>query len=179
VFANRSEFLGEPLHDELCLRETSVECRELIRGNIIDVIIRFEIIEIAVAISFGDARSRQGALGLITFGAVARNCPDEFRTPLRRTAGLIGGDGLRTSRIAFHNFPAAALAVRTIWLCHGRRISAARLERKRTSLCKARTSVESDETIRGLRLKRTSGRGGWKAYFSTRIAWRGTARTIA
>jgi hypothetical protein len=76
VFANRRKFLGKSLHDELRLRETSIKRGQLIGRNVFNVVIRFEIIEIAVAIAFGNARSGESALSLVAFSAIAGDRPN-------------------------------------------------------------------------------------------------------
>src|SRR5271156_1061546 len=145
MFANGRKFLGEPLHDERGLGKTWVESGELVGRNVINVVIRFEIVKIAMPVALGHAREREGALGLVSLSAIARDRPDKFWFSLRCRAGFIRGKRLRALRFPLYNFPAAALALRTIWLRHARRISAAGLERKRTSLCKARGPVETNE----------------------------------
>src|SRR5271154_1430426 len=105
LLVTQREFRGETLDDQLCLREAPVPRRDMLARNILDFVIRLVACEIAVAITLGDARFREGAIGAVACGAIARNRPDHFGFAGAR-AGLIGGERLRAFRRSLDNLPA-------------------------------------------------------------------------
>src|SRR5579864_5367112 len=112
-FANGGELLSETLDDEFRLREAGFPCGELVAGGILDLVVRFVVFEVAVAISLGNARASEHAFGAIACGAIAGNGPHHFGFPGCGTL-LVGGERLRALGGALDNFPAAALADGTI-----------------------------------------------------------------
>ena len=73
------KFLGEALRRRASPARGCDSMLELFARHIFDVVVRLEILEIAVTIAFGDARARQRTVGAVARGAIARNRPHHFR----------------------------------------------------------------------------------------------------
>jgi hypothetical protein len=144
MLAADGKFLSEALDDKLGLCEAAVPRGELLAGDVFNIVVRFEIFEIAMAISFGDASASEGAFGAVAQGAIAGNRPDHpgFAGGRAGARGIGRSEGLGALRGSLDNFPTAALADGTFWSRHMGRISAASDERKRTRLCKFYGDVE-------------------------------------
>src|SRR6202050_2953342 len=149
LLANRCEFLSELLRHQLCLYQTAIENSNLLRRYVLDVVVCFVIIEVAVPITLRNACPCQSALRTVTRSAIAWDGPNQFGFTLCGCAGLICGKRPCTFRSPFNDFPAATLAMRTICLRHNGRICAAWLERKRTP------SVQSARSCGNLCLSRS------------------------
>jgi hypothetical protein len=93
---------------------------QLLARDVFDFVVRLEIFEIAVAITFGNTRASQRTLGAVARGAIARNGPHHFRFTGGRACArcLSRCKRLRTFRRSLDNSPAAALANRTICSRH-------------------------------------------------------------
>src|ERR1700722_2767152 len=133
-FGNRRIFLGETLHEQFRLSEAAIPVRQVMAGSVQDFVVGLVILEIAMAVTFGDAGALQGAFGLVACSAITRHGPNHLGLALREGAGLIGRKRLRAFFAALHDFPSATLAMGTIRLSHDRRISGARRERKHATL---------------------------------------------
>src|ERR1700690_337688 len=137
MLAAKRKFLCKTLNDELRLREAAIPPDELLTRHIFNVIVRLEIVEIAVAITLGHARTRERAFRTVARGAIARNRPNHFWFAYGRPLGLGRRcKHLRALRGPFDHFPTAALTQWTICPRNNRSISARRIKRKQTLLCK-------------------------------------------
>src|SRR5215469_7315002 len=105
-------FVGESLDDELRLRKAAVPGFELLARNVFELVVRFEIFEIAVAVALRNARPRKRPLRAISCRAIARDGPDH---PWLACGGpglccFRRCQGLRSARRSLNNPPSAACA---------------------------------------------------------------------
>src|SRR5580704_16698530 len=76
VLARERELPGEAPNDEFCLHETVVPGLELFARSLLDLVVRLEILEIAVAVALGNTSLCEEPLGAVAHGAVAGHGPD-------------------------------------------------------------------------------------------------------
>src|SRR6202050_1988426 len=89
LLANMCEFLSELLHHQLCLYQTSIENSNLLRRYVLNVVVCFVIIEVAVPITLRNPRPCQSALRTVTRSAMRWDGPNQFRFAVCGCAGLI------------------------------------------------------------------------------------------